>query len=257
MDDRISKKDYWDNIYNGLKNRRFNISFVGNYWHKIFFSIFKKYLANDSDKKFVEIGGAPGTYAVLFNKIFQYDSYSIDYSEIGTKKTIENFKKNGIPMENAIMLDFLDENKPVKYKNYFDVVFSAGFIEHFKNPSEILKLHLEVLKNKGQLVITIPSNNFIFRLQPIFKKGVIEQHNTAFMNIDEFSKIFTSNKNIEIKYLGYMGGINLAQIRYDNFFIGKFVYVLQVIMQATKLESLIPLNKYTSPYLICIAQKIF
>jgi SAM-dependent methyltransferase len=256
MDNRISKKNYWDNIYNGLKDPRFHIS-LSSYWNKIFFLLLEKYLTKDSNKKMVEIGGAPGTYAVLFNKIFQYNSYSIDYSEKGNQKTIENFKKNMIPEKNVITMDFLDKNKLMNYQYYFDVVFSAGFIEHFKNPSEILNLHLEILKNEGYVIIMIPVNNFIVKLQPFFKKEVIEQHNVSFMNINEFSKIFISNERIEVKYLDYLGGINLAVVCYNNFFIRKFMYALQLFIQTIGLESLIPLNKYTSPYLICIAQKIF
>ena len=153
-------------------------------------------------------------------------------------------------------MDLLDEKKLVTYQNYFDVVFSAGFIEHFKNPSEVLNLHLEILKEGGYLVIMIPVNNFIVKAQPFFKKGVIDQHNSSFINIDEFSKIFISNKIIKIEYLNYIGGINLAVICYNNFFIRKLIYALQVFIQITRIELLIPLNKYTSPYLICIAKKI-
>ena len=254
MDDEISNKKYWDDIYKSLISYNFVIS-QNSYWKRKFFSLLKKYLEKDPAKKMVEIGGAPGISAVLFNKVFGYDSYSIDYSEIGTNKTIENFKINNIPLNNAIGIDFLNEEKLAFYNGYFDIVFSDGFIEHFKDPSSIVNLHLKILKNGGYLVIMIPVNNFVLGMQSFFKKGVVNQYDGSFMNIVNFSKVFTSNGELEIKYLNYIGGINLGVICYDNLIVRKFMNAIQLFIQIIGLEYLIPLNKYTSPYLICICTK--
>jgi hypothetical protein len=72
----------------------------------------------------------------------------------------------------------------------------------------------------------------------------------------KLSKIFVDNKNIEIKYLNYMGGINLSTLVYKNILVRKFMHGLQRFMEIIGLEKMIPLNRFTSPYLICIARKI-
>jgi SAM-dependent methyltransferase len=252
---KISEKKHWDSIYTDLRGYKFKIS-LDDYWKTKFFSLLSKYLPIDQSKKFIEIGGAPGVSAILFNKIFKYNSYALDYSEIGIKESVENFKKFGIVKENALLGDFLNKNFLLQYQSYFDVVFSDGFIEHFKNPADILDLHLYVLKKDGYLIIRIPVNNFVLRLQPIFGKNIVSQYDGSFMNMKKFSKIFVDNKNIEIKYLNYMGGINLSTLVYKNILVRKFMHGLQRFMEIIGLEKMIPLNRFTSPYLICIARKI-
>jgi len=256
MNNKISKKDYWDNIYISLKKRHLKKDLI-SYWRKKMFLLLDKYLEKNPNKKFVEIGGAPGTSAILFNKFFQYDSYAVDYSEIGIEKTKENFKQFGIEERNAILEDCLSKNFLSSYQNYFDVVLSDGFIEHFKDPSRILKMHLQILKKGGDLIVIIPVYNSIVKLQPFFKKGVKEQYNASFMNMECFKKMIFSEKNIKVEYLNYFGGINLGTVAYENILIRKMIYALQIFIQITGLESLIPLNKYTSPYLICISKKTF
>lgn len=252
---KISKKSYWDNIYYSLKGCQITAA-LDSYWRKKMFSLLEKYLSKDSGKKFIEIGGAPGTSAILFNKFFQYDSYVVDYSEIGIEKTKDNFKQLGVAEENVILGDSLSEKFLSTYQEKFDVVLSDGFIEHFKDPANILKTHLRILKKGGFLIVIIPVNNFILRLQPFFKNGVVDQYNESFMNMKNFKKMVTSEDNIDVSYLNYFGGINLAVLVYDNRFIRKIMNASQRLIEITKLESIISLNKYTSPYIICVAKKI-
>ena len=40
--------------------------------------------------------------------------------------------------------------------NTFDLVWSQGLIEHFKNPKEIIKEHLRVCKKNGKVLISVP-----------------------------------------------------------------------------------------------------
>jgi predicted O-methyltransferase YrrM len=252
---KISKKSYWDDVYESINDSQIAAALDG-YWRKKMFALLARYLPRGGNKKFIEIGGAPGTSAILFNKFFQYDSYVVDYSEVGIEKTKNNFRKMGLSDGNVILKDSLSEEFLSKYEGEFDVVLSDGFIEHFKEPLDILKTHLKILKKGGFLIVIIPVNNFILKLQPFFKKGVVDQYNAPFMNIEEFQKIFLSQKDIEINYLNYFGGINLAILVYANFFVRKIMYGLQKLIEIIKLDSIIPLNKHTSPYIICVAKKI-
>ena len=48
---------------------------------------------------------------------------------------------------------------------YFDVVFSAGVVEHFTDPTEVIRIHLELMKNGGFLIIMMPNyaNGSLYR----------------------------------------------------------------------------------------------
>lgn len=252
MSIELSKKDFWDKIWSAESVTQASL---GNYWMKKLITFLARYLEPDQDKRFVELGGAPGRYPLLFYKAFQYQPYVIDYSQTGIKETQKTFERFQVPTDNVILMDFLNENALAKYEDCFDIVFSAGLLEHFKDPSYVLGLHLKILKRGGDLIVTIPVCNPIFRLQPLLKKGVIEQHNLLFMNIEAFLQVLTSNKSMEIKYLGYFGGLNLEVPRCENFLVLGLIYVVQRFAELTHLESVIPPNKYTSPYLICVAKK--
>ncbi len=44
----------------------------------------------------------------------------------------------------------------------FDVVYSAGVIEHFEDPSRIVRIHAELLKPGGLALITVPNLRGIY-----------------------------------------------------------------------------------------------
>ena len=44
----------------------------------------------------------------------------------------------------------------------FDVVYSAGVIEHFDDPREIVRIHVDLLKPGGKALITVPNLGGIY-----------------------------------------------------------------------------------------------
>ena len=253
MSTEISDRGYWDEVH-GLHKVDIAASLRG-YWMRKLSRFLASFLAPDETKRFVELGGAPGLYPILFHQVFGYQPYVIDYSEPGIQETWRNFELLGLPSSNAVMLDFLQEGALRSYENYFDVVASIGLLEHFAEPSHVLDLHISILKGGGDLIIQIPVFNSVFRLQPFFKRGVCKQHNLSLMNLDAFSHIVTSANDIEVRYLGYFGGINFGVPRSDSYMLGTIMGQMQKFTEAIQLESILPLNKYTSPYLMCVAKK--
>ena len=47
-------------------------------------------------------------------------------------------------------------NPPFREES-FDLVYSLGVIEHFKNPENVISKHLDMVKSNGLVVITVPN----------------------------------------------------------------------------------------------------
>jgi 2-polyprenyl-3-methyl-5-hydroxy-6-metoxy-1,4-benzoquinol methylase len=249
----ISTTEYWNNLHRSSKP---NIeATTKSYWMRKLGKFLSRYLKPDSKKKLVDVGGAPGVYALLFYKLFRYRPYVIDYSEPGIETTRQNFERFQIPVSNAIIMDFLKEKRLSTYQDYFDVVFSTGLLEHFKDPSHVLHLHLKMLRGSGDLIVMIPAHNMILRLQPLLFKEATKQYDASFMNIERFAQVFTGNREIIIKYLGYFGGIGLGVLRSENRIVRTLIFGIQRFLEITGIESIIPENRFTSPYIICVAKK--
>ena len=79
---------------------------------------------------------------------------------------------------------------PVPYSdNFFDIVFSKSFIEHFYYPEEIFKEAHRILKPSGILINLTPEWNYIYKSfyddythrTPFTKKSLEEIHRTSTM----------------------------------------------------------------------------
>lgn len=124
------------------------------YFYLCFDQLFNDRL-QPGEKTILEIGCAPGRFLIYFAERFGYSLGGIEASPIGYSKTIENMNLAGIAGD-IVHGDFLDQC--LQNDNY-DVVFSAGFIEHFSDPIPILKRKFDLLKPGGVLITTIP--NFV------------------------------------------------------------------------------------------------
>ena len=99
---------------------------------------FDRFLPRSRNLTVLEIGGAPGRYLVYMSKNLNYKIHALDYSVIGCKKTLENFKLLGLE-GNVYQKDlFLDD---ISSLPRFDIVYSLGFIEHFANLETVIEKH--------------------------------------------------------------------------------------------------------------------
>lgn len=152
----------------------------------MFLKRFDEYLPGPESRS-IEIGGFPGICSVYFKKFKNYDVTLLDYLIIpGIIKEVERI--NSIEGESikVIKADFLT----FKTDDRYDVVFSCGFIEHFKDVRDILQRHCNILKRGGTLLVTLPNfrglNGFINR---IFDRMTYNVHNIEAMDIKKLDRI--------------------------------------------------------------------
>lgn len=77
-----------------------------------------------------------------------------------------------------------------KMRNEFDLVYSIGVIEHFIDPTEVIRKHIDFCKPGGTIVIMLPNYGGIYGLlQGAIDRENLSLHNTNIMQkagLDEF-----------------------------------------------------------------------
>ena len=103
--------------------------------------------------KFLEIGCAPGKMLSWVASRLGAEVSGLDYSEPGVRVARKMFRElhlsADIRSEDIFATTFPEGS--------FDVVHSSGVIEHFEDPTEIVRAHVKLLKTGGLALITVPN----------------------------------------------------------------------------------------------------
>ena len=134
----------------------------------------------------------------------------------------------------------------------FDVVMSAGFIEHFSNVNSVIDKHIDYLEPNGILILSVPNllglNGL---LQKIIDKETYDTHFLETMD-DQNLKRIVSGKNLDIEYINYYGKFCLWLEDVDDKprWIRRLVYLTNIVGRfLVRFES-----RMFSPYLIVVAK---
>ena len=185
------------------------------YTYFILDSLFRRYLQKQNEKKlaFLEIGCSPGAWMVYFHRMFGYDVSGVEYTVEGYNLTKENLKKSNV---SGIVLqeDIFSTTLPPES---FDVVFSFGLVEHFKDQEEIIKSHYRLLKKGGVLIIGVPN---VFRdavygfiqwcVSPREYKKLREVH--VHLDAKTLKERIARCTDLEELYCGYAGVVNFGVV---------------------------------------------
>jgi cyclopropane fatty-acyl-phospholipid synthase-like methyltransferase len=242
---KLTTQNDWDEYYGNKKNN--SVSDI------VFSNIFNKYLVPNSKLSILEIGCAGGKFLCWLTKKFGYQAFGIDYSE-QIDKTYELFRSQGMSRPTLFKEDFFNWN-PVRT---FDIVCSFGFIEHFSNPSEILKKHCDILSPGGLLIVTLPhfahGQYFFHRL---IDNDNLKKHNLDIMKLHAI-RTAMSSLPVEIIHLDYYKTFGFWTENDDlsrtnsttKYLIKKIGKVIQFIFGYDRPNFLF------SPHIVCVAKKI-
>lgn len=243
MAEILASKEYWDKIKGSSRNFTKKV---------IFEKLFSRYLKkNAGEKVAIEIGCVPGLILAYVCENFGYFPEGIDFVRDSEKITGQTLKNFGLNKYRIYTKDLLEWKTTKKY----DLVLSFGFIEHFLNPDEIMKRHINLLKNGGTIILEMPNfGNGQKWLHYYLDRENLSRHNTEIMGTS-YLKGVAGKYNLKIDYLGYYGGLFYFWWENENASIAQKLayYILTYIGDITKRISLN--NKYFSPYIIMVAEK--
>lgn len=136
--------------------------------------------------RFLEIGCAPGKLLAWVASVIGGKVSGVDYSPNGIASAEELFAalnlEADLRCENVMETTF-----PL---SSFDLVFSAGVIEHFDDPAQIVRRHVDLTARGGTVLITVPNyGGWMGRLQGRLDPGNLKIHNLGIMNIDALKRL--------------------------------------------------------------------
>lgn len=186
----IFKKTAWEDYYSIERKIHIKpkVGLFSSYDIYLCDRMIQKYIPRFKNKnaKICEIGSGDGKLLKKFASMLDCRAFGIEYS----KEAVKEAKKNGVE---TILKDVFDESFLKKYKNYFDVVFSYGFIEHFFPVKKAVKIHYQILKPGGYVIIQIPRfKGFNYLKLRFLRPDFIPLHNLDIMNEDVLESVCKS-----------------------------------------------------------------
>jgi len=246
MNSLVDKK-YWDD---GWETK---VGQIPTYRPFFAHRILQKYLSHDPSLSMIEIGCVPGRNMVYFAKEFGFTVAGIDYAD--TIKYVEPYLRSQGLTDFSLFHD--DLFKFAAERNY-DVVFSAGFVEHFTKVDEVFEKHYQLLKPGGTLIITLPHFRNAQKAIRILTgaRASLDLHNLDVMYpylwLEQAQKY-----NMKIQYCDYCMTFQfwfpITHPKLLQKLAGGTSYVLNMFLRMLRIEN-IP-NKYFSPHILLIAQK--
>lgn len=113
----------------------------------------QKYLGYARSGTVFEVGCSPGRWLAYFSKHFSLRPSGIDYVNDSAELTRQNLKLQGISSD-IIQGDFIDARI---HEQAFDVVFSRGFIEHFRETQPVVDRIASLARSDGLVITTVPN----------------------------------------------------------------------------------------------------
>jgi SAM-dependent methyltransferase len=200
-----------------------------------------------------ELGSAPGRNLIRWRERFGYDIFGVDFSPEGVREQRETFSRCGVDDSSTLLADFLGQPFQDQYRDKFDIVHSGGLIEHFAEPHEAVEAHIRVLKPGGLLIISIPNLAGLYR--HLLPAKVLDLHNLSIMRLSAFRALFELHE-VRPLFCGYFGRLDLGVAYTGETVFCRLLLWTQVLANTLMHFVPIPENRYTSPQLLFIGQKL-
>jgi len=247
-EEALTDRDFW------LRYWESKTDLIQTVADRNFFSdLFADIMQENKPANAIELWGFPGHFSIYLRKKYNIDTALFDFV-IHEALITELLQKNELRREELQTL----EGDIFKFQpaQQWDLVFSLGLIEHFKDTQAIIHQHLPYLKTGGTLLLTIPnlrglngwvqktfdpsnySKHYLHLMDPVYLKGILEKEGLKVTRAEYYGKFTTWLENRKDKSI-------VARI------IERFIWLKGKII-----TTLIPMqNKPFSPYIIIVAKK--
>jgi SAM-dependent methyltransferase len=167
-----------------------------------FFDRIPTYSSRKMERIF-EVGCFPGRYLHFLSQRWGVEANGIDFVRDFSPMT-DFFRASGTPVGELIQGDFFKTEPSKKY----DLVLSIGFIEHFPDPTEILKRQAQWVSDGGLMMVTVPNKRFLrIPFAFLFDQKNQDAHVLTSMRISYFQNA-AQLLGWELLDCRYVGGFN-------------------------------------------------
>ncbi|OKS89486.1 class I SAM-dependent methyltransferase [Mucilaginibacter polytrichastri] len=149
MSNELTDRNFWANYWESKKGLAFKVPTTYTF-HKLLKSVLDKNQISTA----IELGGFPGYYAIFLKKYFSIDATLFDFyvhkPVLNEVLAANDLVEKDIKVIEGDLFQYPSEQK-------YDLVLSAGLIEHFNDTQDIIARHVNFLKPGGTLFITLPN----------------------------------------------------------------------------------------------------
>ncbi|MBW2312151.1 MAG: class I SAM-dependent methyltransferase [Deltaproteobacteria bacterium] len=259
-------KGYWSNLWQiSSMPKAFDpgkhglSSYINQRYHTYLSDLFK--FLKPKNKRLLEIGCARSIWLPYFSKEFGFQVTGIDYSEEGCRQAREMMNREGVKGD-VICTDLY--SPPKSLLGTFDTVVSFGVVEHFNDIYACLRAFSQYLKPGGTIITFIPNlTGMMGILQKVLNKKVYDIHVAVGLEGLRAAHEYAGFEVVSCTYFIFInfGVINLADMsnRPFHIFLKRAIrYSLQQIARVLWIFEILvvplPANRYTSPYIACVAK---
>lgn len=146
----LTSSSYWDEQWRGIRLPYLVDPDV--YWWSGFIRLFER-LLGDAPGTVLEVGSGACEWLVYFERRYGARSFGVDYSPVGCQVGARNLELAGC----APRLVRGDVRSLPFASGSFDLVFSAGVVEHFEQYSGLIDAMAALVRPGGQLLTTVPN----------------------------------------------------------------------------------------------------
>ena len=241
--ERLSEAQYWEQVHGGGTSRsrpawkRFVRRFLPQAWlaarkrrwerqqeereqrglqeHwlcQLIEVLLRPQLAGRTGLKALEIGSAPGRISLELWRRLGLVPWGLEYTQAGVAAQKALYRRFGLDEALVMPGDLMDAAWRQQHAEAYDLVSSYGFIEHFSDPQDVVRNHLELLRRGGVLVVTVPNLNettWYGRLVRRFNPAVYAIHNTRVCTPEALESLATS-LGVRILHCGPLGGPDIG-----------------------------------------------
>lgn len=226
-DNNLTSRDYWDSIHVAQPRLRLPSGLVIS--TRNVQRLLKAEVA--SGGSVLEIGFAPGKLLAYVAKTLGAQVSGVDYSENGIAFARRLFAVLGLQADFRCEDIFATTFKP----GSFDLVYSVGVIEHFNDPRNIVRCHVELLRPGGTALILIPDYSGIYgRLQRYFDPQILDLHNLRIMSPEAVLEL-APNDLVEHVEAFRSGRLNSGLVTFERKWPPRLVRLLHALSNAVAL----------------------
>jgi 2-polyprenyl-3-methyl-5-hydroxy-6-metoxy-1,4-benzoquinol methylase len=257
---------YWESQWRdkrepGSRHLDVNKRGLKNFANRKFHQLFSWVLNERKGGKLIEIGCGGSSWLPYFASYFDMEITGIDYSPTGCQRAreiLKNLNIHGVIMEADLF------RPPSEMLNAFDILVSFGVIEHFSDPSVCIRACSEFLREGGLMITVIPNlTGLAGKIQKCIYPVVLNLH--ALLEKKDLLEAHRS-AGLRVLWCDYFMFFNLSVINIELWkkshpLVGKLTWeVLRGLTGAMwAMELMLPFllnpNRYTSPHIVCVAQK--
>jgi len=215
-------------------------------------AVIDRFFPRAPNVRLFEVGCAPGRILISYHLRYGCDVWGIDYASEGVSKARRLLETNGLDPSQIIEGDFLASETLARFHNFFDVVTSHGFIEHFEDPRAVVGRHVTLVRPGGYLIVQVPNLLWFnyFRVRFSYPDR-LRMHNLEIMRLPAFKSLFETLR-LRVLFVGYLGTLTLRHLLPE--WLPDLDSWMDKLLALCLGPHMLP-TRFFSPWLLCVAQK--